>query len=106
VSESPSLAAYYAERAQRPDLICVSMSDPETLQQLEAGDFFVVARGRRYFSNDAILSALRDHATPVSELKLGIVPSAKIYELDQNSLTVVKQQKVNLAQRLKDAKLN
>jgi len=89
VSESPSLAAYYAERAQRPDLNCVSMSDPDAVQQLEAGDFVIVARGRRYFSNDAILSALRDHATPFAELKLGVVPSAKIYQLDQNSLTVV-----------------
>ena len=81
VSESPSLAAYYAERAQRPDLICVSLSDPEALQQLEPGDFIIIARGRRYFSNDAIISTLRDHATPVAEVKLGLVPSAKIYEL-------------------------
>jgi hypothetical protein len=81
VSESPSLAAYYAERAQRTDLVCVSMSDPEAMQQLEPGDFVIVARGRRYFSNDAIISALRDHSTPVAEVKLGVVPSAKIYEL-------------------------
>jgi hypothetical protein len=83
VSESPSLASYYAERAQRPDLICVSLSDPEALQQLEPGDFIIIARGRRYFSNDAIISALRDHATPVAELKLGSVPSAKVYEVEQ-----------------------
>jgi dolichyl-phosphate-mannose-protein mannosyltransferase len=79
VSESPSLATYYAERAQRPDLVCVSLSDPEALQQLEPGDFIIIARGRRYFSNDAIISALRDHATPVAELKLGNIPSVKIY---------------------------
>jgi len=81
VSESPSLAAYYAERAQRTDLICLSLSDPEALQQLQPGDFIIIARGRRYFSNDAIISTLRDHSTPVAELKLGSVPSAKIYEL-------------------------
>jgi hypothetical protein len=81
VSESPSLAAYYAEHAQRTDLVCISMSDPEAMQQLEPGDFVIVARGRRYFSNDAIISALRDHSTPVAELKLGVVPSVKIYEL-------------------------
>jgi hypothetical protein len=79
VNESPSLAAYYAERAQRPDLVCVSLSDPEALQQLQAGDYVIVARGRRYFSNDAIVSTLRDHATPVAELKLATVPSVKIY---------------------------
>ena len=106
VSESPSLAGYYAERAQRPDLVCISLSDPEALQQLQPGDFIIIARGRRYFSNDAIVSTLRDHATPVAELKLASVPSAKVYELDQNSLTVVKQQRINLAQRRKDAKLN
>src|SRR6185369_14944332 len=82
-SESPSLAAYYAERAKRPDLVCVSLSDPDAVKQLAVGDYVIVARGRRYFSNDALISTLRDHATPVAELKLGVVPSAKIYELDR-----------------------
>jgi Dolichyl-phosphate-mannose-protein mannosyltransferase len=79
-SESPLLAAYYAERAKRPDLVCVALSDPDAVKQLAAGDYVIVARGRRYFSNDALISTLRDHATPVAELKLGVVPSAKIYE--------------------------
>ena len=65
------------ERANRTDLVCVSLSDPEALKQLGVGDFVIVARGRRYFSNDAIISALRDRATPVAEFKLGPVPSAK-----------------------------
>jgi len=78
-SESPSLAAYYAERAKRTDLVCVSLSDPEAVKQLAAGDYVIVARGRRYFSNDAIISSLRQRA-PIAELKLGVVPSAKIYE--------------------------
>lgn len=85
-SESPSLASYYAERAQRPDLVCISLSDPEALRQIEPDDFIIIARGRRYFSNDAIISDLRDHATPIAELKLGDVPSVKIYELNQASL--------------------
>jgi hypothetical protein len=85
VSESPSLAAYYAERAGRADLNCISMSDPDTLEQLAPGDFVIVARGRRYFSNDAIVSALRDHA-PVAEFKLGTVLSAKIYEVGAEGL--------------------
>jgi len=82
-SESPSLATYYAERAKRPDLVCVSLSDPDAIKQLAAGDYVIVARGRRYFSNDTIISTLRDHVTPIAELKLGVVPSAKIYELTQ-----------------------
>jgi Dolichyl-phosphate-mannose-protein mannosyltransferase len=80
-SESPSLATYYAERAKRPDLVCVSLSDPDAVKQLGIGDYVIVARGRRYFSNDALISTLRDHSTPVAELKLGVVPSAKIYKL-------------------------
>jgi predicted membrane-bound dolichyl-phosphate-mannose-protein mannosyltransferase len=80
-SESPSLATYYAERAKRPDLVCVSLSDSNAINELTVGDYIIVARGRRYFSNDALISTLRDHATPISELKLGPVPSAKIYEL-------------------------
>ncbi len=90
-SESPSLATYYAERANRPDLVCVSLSDPDAVKQLAVGDYVIVARGRRYFSNDALISTLRDHATPVAELKLGVVPSAKIYELDpQLQLRILK----------------
>ena len=86
VSESPSLAAYYAEREKRSDLICLSLSDAEALKQASAGDFVIIARGRRYFSNDAVINTLRDHATPVAEFKLASVPSAKLYEL-QGSLT-------------------
>ena len=79
-SESPSLATYYAEREKRTDLICLSLSDPEALKQLSAGDFIIIARGRRYFSNDALITALNNHA-PIAEFKLGVVPSAKLYEL-------------------------
>jgi len=88
-SESPSLAAYYAEREKRSDLVCISLSDPDALKQLGVGDYVIIARGRRYFSNDAIISSLRDHSTPVAELKLSDVPSAKIYELDPNSLRLL-----------------
>jgi hypothetical protein len=88
-SESPSLATYYAERAGRTDLICVSLSDPAALSQLRAGDFIIVARGRRYFSNDALIIALSTHHLGVPELKLGQVPSAWIYQLDANSLSLL-----------------
>lgn len=88
-SESPSLASYYAERAARPDLVCVSLSDPEAVKQLGLGDFVIIARGRRYFSNDALTSSLRDNAAPIADLKLGPVSSAKIYELDQTSIAIL-----------------
>ncbi len=88
-SESPTLAAYYAQRAQRPDLVCISLSDPDALKQLTPGDFIIIARGRRYFSNDAIITVLRDHSTPISDFHLGPVPSAKLYQLDQSSLALL-----------------
>ena len=85
VSESPTLAAYYAERDGRTDLVCVSLSDPDALKQLTAGDFVIVARGRRYFSNDAVINALQSQSTPLLDFKLGSTPSAKLYQLDAHS---------------------
>ncbi len=90
-SESPSLATYYAERAGRTDLICVSLSDAAAVTQLHPGDFIIVARGRRYFSNDPLITTLRTHFTPITELKLGSVPSAKIYRLDESSVSLFRQ---------------
>jgi hypothetical protein len=90
-SESPSLASYYAERAQRTDLVCISLSDPSALQQLTTGDFVIIARGRRYFSNDAIINALNTHSTPTATFQLDTAPSAKLYQLDQASLNFVLQ---------------
>jgi hypothetical protein len=90
-SESPTLAAYYAERAQRTDLVCISLSDPEALKQLAVGDFVIIARGRRYFSNDAIITALNNESTPISTFHLDTTPSAKLYQLNQHSLDLVLQ---------------
>lgn len=90
-SESPSLATYYGERAGRTDLVGVSLSDPAAVSQLDAGDFIIVARGRRYFSNDAIISVLRERSTPVTELKLDAVPSARIYQLDSDSIAALRE---------------
>ena len=89
VSESPSLASYYALRALRPDLVCISLSDPEAMKQLKPGDFVIIARGRRYFSNDALITALNNGANPLLEFHLGTVPSAKLYELDDASIRLI-----------------
>ncbi|HEV7680677.1 MAG TPA: glycosyltransferase family 39 protein [Pyrinomonadaceae bacterium] len=85
-SESQTLCSYYAQRAGRPDLVCVFLSDPNELRQMREGDFMIDARGRRYFSNDAILAALKQSAEPAFRLSLGNVPSAAIYQLDRTSL--------------------
>jgi hypothetical protein len=84
-SEIPNLAEYYAQRANRPDLVCVSLSDPNALKQLKEGDFVVDARGRRYFSNETVLNVLSQSATPAFQTTLGSAVSASVYELDEKS---------------------
>ncbi|MEP6819589.1 MAG: glycosyltransferase family 39 protein [bacterium] len=90
-SESQTLASYYAQRAGRPDLVCVFLSDPNELEQLREGDFVIVARGRRYFSNELILAALEQSAAPAFRVSLGSVPSASIYQLDRKSLDAIRE---------------
>ena len=89
-SETPRLAAHYARVAGRQDLTFVSLSDPETLKQLRPGDFVVIARGRRYFSNDAIISALTQASTPAFTVNQGFAPAAKIFILDEASLEAIR----------------
>lgn len=87
-SESPSLASYYAQREKRGDLVCVSLSDPQAVKQLQVGDFVIFARGRRYFSNDAILKALQSNQ-PDLELFLGGVRSADVYLVNEETLNIL-----------------
>ncbi len=91
-SETPGLAAYYAQQMNRDDLICVSLSDASALKEFGAGDFVIAERGRRYFSNDKLLSALRESSAPAFRLSLGRVPSAEIYMLDQASAALLNNQ--------------
>jgi hypothetical protein len=88
-SETPGLASYYAQRANRPDLVCVLLSDPNALQQLHEGDFVIIARGRRYFSNESIVTALEQSSAPAFQVLLGNVPSASVYVLDKKSLAAI-----------------
>ena len=88
-SETPSLVSYYAERIGRQDLVAVPLSDPDALKRMSRGDYLVVSRGRRYFSNDGLLTALRGAATPNVKLMLGSVPSAEIYRVDEGTLGVI-----------------
>jgi len=88
-SETPGLAAYYAGRANRADLVCVPLADPKQLQQLREGDFVIDARGRRYFSNELLLTALAQSSAPAFRASLGYVPSASVYLLDKKSLGAI-----------------
>ena len=88
-SEVPIVAEYYAQRVNRADLVCVSLSDPNALKQLKEGDFVIDARGRRYFSNETVLNVLSQSATPTFQAKLGPAVSGSVYELDKKSQEAV-----------------
>lgn len=88
-SESPLLASYYAQRFNRSDLSCVSLSDAAAMTQLSSGDFVIVARGRRYFSNDKLISSLATNAKPDFQLFLGPTPSVKVYVLNGTTTGLV-----------------
>jgi hypothetical protein len=90
-SETPELFTHYAARAGRIDLVSISLSDRAALRELASGDLIVVARGRRYFSNDALVSKLGATVQPVAELSLAGVPSTRIYQLDENALRSISE---------------
>ncbi|HEY0322095.1 MAG TPA: glycosyltransferase family 39 protein [Pyrinomonadaceae bacterium] len=81
-TETVGLASYYAEQAGRADLQFVSLSDAEALKKLSDGDFIMAARGRRYFSNEALLKQLAQSAQPAFRVPLGEVPAVDVYVLD------------------------
>lgn len=81
-SETPELLTYYLRLAGREDLRSVSLSDHAALREFRPRDEVVVARGRRYFSNDELTSVLEAASKPAADLALGRVPSARVYELD------------------------
>ncbi len=65
------------------------LSDASALKEFGVGDFVIAERGRRYFSNDALLSALRESSAPAFRLSLGKVPSAEIYMLDETTAALL-----------------
>jgi predicted membrane-bound dolichyl-phosphate-mannose-protein mannosyltransferase len=88
--EISNLAAYYGERANRPDLICVELSDPVELEKLQPGDFVIDARGRTYLTNQPMLTRLRQAAQPAFTVAVGATPAANVYLLDQKSLDALR----------------
>lgn len=88
-SETPGLVTYYARLAGRDDLVSVSLSDKDVMRQFERDDFVIVARGRRYFSNEAYTARLMEASQPVSTISLGPIPAIQIFVLDENSLKAV-----------------
>ena len=88
-SELTVVAAYYAQRVNRPDLVCVDLSDPKELEKLTPGDFLIDGRGRTYLSNQAMLMRLRQTSQPAFTIDVGTTPAAYVYVLDQKSLAAL-----------------
>ena len=89
-SEISAVATYYAQRANRPDLLCVELSDPDELEKLTPGDFVIDARGRTYFTNQPMLMRLRGSGQPAFTIAVGATPAANVYLLDQKSLDALR----------------
>jgi predicted membrane-bound dolichyl-phosphate-mannose-protein mannosyltransferase len=89
-SEIPTVTAYYAQRANRPDLVCVDLSDPADRGKLTPGDFLIDARGRTYLSNQTMLARLRQSSQPAFTIAVGTTPAAYVYVLDQKSLAALR----------------
>jgi hypothetical protein len=89
-SETPYLFKHYADKLSRKDLNSISLSDKEKVNQLNVGDFIVIAEGRRYFSNDVYVQYLKKSCKPISEITANGTISARIYRLDDNMLEQIK----------------
>ncbi|HEX8144339.1 MAG TPA: glycosyltransferase family 39 protein [Pyrinomonadaceae bacterium] len=90
-SESPTLVAYYAQTYGRTDLLPISLSEKTAVGQMTEGDVVILARGRRYLSNDALTRKIQETATPAASLTLGSVPSLRIYILDSPTLKAISE---------------
>jgi hypothetical protein len=88
--ETPTLFDYYAKYTGRDDLVFVSLSDPTAVARLAIGDFVVDTRGRRYRSNTDYLEQLKLSSQPVAETTALGVTSARVYQLDETSLAIVR----------------
>ena len=84
-SETPTVCAYYAAKSNRSDLACLLLSDGSSIRALSDGDYIIAARGRHYFSNDAVLAELLKSGKPSFSVPLGDIKAADVYVLDQTS---------------------
>ena len=58
---------------------------------LVPGDIIIVARGRRYYTNDALITELAEISRPAASISLGATPAASIYVLDAATIAALKQ---------------
>lgn len=88
--ETPELFEYYAEKLGRNDLAIISLSNKEAVAQLKKGDFVVLAKGRRYFSNAAYEKYLTEQVASTVEIKAAGVTSARAYQMTDTSLVTIR----------------
>jgi hypothetical protein len=84
------VAAYYAQRANRPDLVCLDLSEPRDREQLTPEDFFIDARGRTYLNNQVMLARLRQTSQPAFTIAVGTTPAAYVYIFDKKALAALR----------------
>lgn len=96
-TEIPVLADYYAQRAGREDLTCTQFFATADLSKFVVGDFLIDARGRTYFSNQAMLERLRQKARPAFTVSVGNTPAADVYILDETALAALRGEENNSA---------
>ena len=89
-TEIPSLADYYAKRAGRTDLTSTEFFPLSELDKFAVGDFLIDARGRTYYSNQAMLQRLRQTSKPAFTISVGDIPAADVYVLDAASLKALR----------------
>lgn len=84
--ETPGLFEHYAKKAGRDDLLFVSLSNPQDVARLKQGDFVVLVKGRRYFSNDVYQQTLAN-IPALAEISVANTTAATIYKLDESILS-------------------
>lgn len=89
-SELPAVATYYSPQVNRADLCFTQLSDPSDLPKLGVGDFVIDGRGRTYFSNQQMLTRLRQASRPAFTISVGMVPAADVYVLDEGPLRALR----------------
>lgn len=87
--ETTTLFEYYARKTGRDDLAFISLSDKEKVAALRPGDYVVVAKGRRYFSNAAYIDYLERSATPSDEVSILNTIAGEIYQLNEATVAEI-----------------
>ncbi|CAN5526639.1 hypothetical protein BH10ACI3_BH10ACI3_10510 [soil metagenome] len=88
--ESPSLYDFYSKKNGRPDLVFVSLSDKSKVAGLKSGDFVVLAKGRRYFSNAAYFEIFKDPMFRTEQIRMGHTVAATILQLDEETAAALR----------------